>query len=348
MKRRAFTLIELLVVIAIIAILIGLLLPAVQKVREAASRMKCSNHLKQLGLALHNFHDTRGGLPPGFVSEDSNITNGDHTGFTFFLPYVEQDNLHRQYTFDQPWWALANYAAVGQSITLFLCPSNRSTGTIDLAPMAAQWSTPLPPKVGCTDYAFSKGSNGAVHRDVNRTPGATRGVFGISPEVKTIGMKLVEILDGTSNTFAMGEASGGTTFFLVRSLSNPSQPAISVLTGLPAIVDQSWSAGAVTYASEPWYGSVFGVTAQYGLLPNPRDEPMNQRLVAPTIWGDDPRGDNASGRDMVSGFRSKHIGGCNFLFCDGGVRFIKQAVTPEVYRALSTSQGGETIANTDF
>ncbi len=125
----------------------------------------------------------------------------------------------------------------------------------------------------------------------------------------------------------------------------PNRTVVDLLTGEEMFIEQSWSAGCTGGVGYPYYGSVFAVTAQYGLGSNPRDEPMNPagRLVAPTMDGADPSGDNANGMDWVSGFRSLHSGGCNFLFCDGGVRFIRREVSADIYRALSTHAGGEVI-----
>jgi prepilin-type N-terminal cleavage/methylation domain-containing protein/prepilin-type processing-associated H-X9-DG protein len=348
-ERQAFTLLELLVVIAIISVLIGLLIPAVQQVREAANRVKCANHLKQLGLALHNYHLTQQCFPPGMVSSSSNLSDADATGFTYLLPYLEQDNTHRLYHFDVPWFNEENFTAVGIPVKLFFCPSNRDLGFIDLRQVAQEWQTTLPAQVAACDYAFCRGANGAVNRDWTRIPASVRGVFNIRPlgEGRS-GVRLEDISDGTSSTFAMGEAAGGNPRFLVRDLADPTKPVLERLTGQTVVVEQSWGASGVTDASHPYFGSVFAVTAQYGLPPDPRDEPMNRSPTTPSIFSNDPRGDNRSGKDWISGFRSLHRGGCHFLFCDGSVRFLSQAIQPDIYRALSTYAGGEVVAADGF
>jgi prepilin-type N-terminal cleavage/methylation domain-containing protein/prepilin-type processing-associated H-X9-DG protein len=346
--RAGLTLIELLVVIAIIAVLVAMLLPAVQKVREAANRMRCANNLKQLGLALHHFNDVRGSFPPGMVSGGLNLGDAEATGFTFLLPYLEQDNTYRLYDFETPWYQPPNYDVIAIPVKLFYCPSNRDHGEIDLAPIAAQWGVPLPPQAASCDYAFCKGSDGSLSPRWSRCPLRVRGVFG-PRDPGQLGVTLLEITDadGTSNTIAMGDAAGGTPFFLVRDLGDPTQPVLDPTTGLPIPIDQSWSAAGVTDVAHPYYGSAFAVTAQYGLAPDPGDEPMNRRPATPTVNGGDPFGDNRTGRDLTSGFRSRHPDGCNFLFCDGSVRYLHQNIDPAVYRALSTYAGGEAASGTE-
>jgi prepilin-type processing-associated H-X9-DG protein/prepilin-type N-terminal cleavage/methylation domain-containing protein len=344
-QRIGFTLIELLVVIGIIAVLIGLLIPAVQQVRAAGQRAECQNHLHQLGLALHGYHGTESCFPPGMISPDSNILEATATGFTFLLPYLEQDNTYKIYHFDQPWYQPANYQAVGVQVKLFYCPSNRTSGVMDLSAISQQWGYDLPPVAATCDYAFCKGANGALNYDWTKVPLPVRGVFHVRPpDLPQSGVRLTDITDGTSSTIAMGDAAGGSPQFLVRDLANPSRPVIDVLTGQPARMEQSWSAAGATDPSHPYYASVFAVTAQYGMPGDPRDEPMNRRPGTPTVFSGDPRGDNRVGRDSISGFRSLHSGGCNFLMCDGSVHFMKETIRADVYRALSTYAGGETLS----
>jgi prepilin-type N-terminal cleavage/methylation domain-containing protein len=121
-RRTAFTLVELLVVIAVISILIGLLLPAVQRARESANRIKCTNNLKQLGLAMHNHHDTFGTLPPNKLGE------GMATWAVLILPEIEQDNIYRQWNLDKTYWE-QNSIARESRVPVYFCPSRRAPGS---------------------------------------------------------------------------------------------------------------------------------------------------------------------------------------------------------------------------
>jgi len=190
-QQCAFTLIELLVVIAIIGVLIGLLLPAVQKVRESAARTECQNNLKQIGLALHSYHNEHKAFPPS----DTNTPNKAHSWVAFILPYMEQIGIYNRYRFQNDWFDLKNQKAVSKQIALLYCPST------PIAPPRVDANYPSLP--ACSDY--------------NVTMGVAAGLVavGLVPPTDLTGVmttnnpsRIASVTDGTSSTILVAEDAG--------------------------------------------------------------------------------------------------------------------------------------------
>lgn len=206
-KRGAFTLIELLVVIAIIAVLIGLLVPAVQKVREAANRMQCSNNLKQMGIAVHSFHDVRGALP-------TTRLDNRYTWMVEILPYIEQDGLFKLWNMNSGGFHTQAQAARETPVKTYFCPSRRSASTQPVTDTMDGTTTPA--NGAPADYAACTGdpATGASNDywwPVGTRPGCN-GVFRLSNDWSTTpsgpnrpGNRMADITDGTSNTAMVGE-----------------------------------------------------------------------------------------------------------------------------------------------
>jgi prepilin-type N-terminal cleavage/methylation domain-containing protein len=226
--RRGFTLIELLVVIAIIAVLIALLLPAVQQAREAARRTQCKNNLKQLGLAMHNYHDAHGMFPPGIVDDDSYPNGGHTTGFLLLLPFIEETALYNSYntrTGLRPnpaglatdssnqllapqvgpqgavWNNVVNSTTISKQLAQFFCPSNRNEGLVYLN--SPQYVA------GATDYGMCNGATATQCSNPSSIGYLSQlgGCFSVNSK-----SRIKDMLDGTSLTVVMGEISGGETF----------------------------------------------------------------------------------------------------------------------------------------
>ena len=310
-RRSAFTLIELLVVIAIIAVLIGLLLPAVQKVREAASRMKCQNNLKQLGLGLHNYHDANGAFPAAVqqVRRQNNPNQvWTHSWTPYVLPYVEQEALYRQYNFDQNWDRGSNNAVGGpirQALSVFLCPSTPGGPT----------SRKIPSNRGPTDYAATTERNWpnaflSTPEPLKSAQWGTGdpffiGILGKTTRNTKSERRITDITDGTTNTFLLGECAGRNNLYFRGAL----QPGSA--------------------SNGPW------------AAPNARLQLGGFNPANPSS----PTGPCTVSCVNDKEFYSFHTGGANACMGDGSVRFVRASTSMDVLLALLTRARGEVISD---
>jgi prepilin-type N-terminal cleavage/methylation domain-containing protein/prepilin-type processing-associated H-X9-DG protein len=319
MKRKGFTLIELLVVIAIIAVLIGLLLPAVQKVREAAARMSCTNNLKQLGLAAHNYHGVFDSFPPGTnlwptpTGANPPVQQAPVTGkaFSFFealLPFVEQDNIYKSLDFTSPnnfnhfnWDSQYNRgncdsptAPGATPIKTFLCPS-------DTGPTQTTWvSNGHTFYFGANSYGGNAGRHSFFWLDASQD-----GIFYLNSKVR-----FADVTDGTSNTFLFGER---------KRLD----PVYDRIYG-PTFGNRSGWAWSNTLGG---FDFLFATTVPINwMMP---DVPSDPGFVL-----EDKR---------FEAFGSFHTNGANFAFADGSVKFLSQTTPLTILQLLAIRNDGQVI-----
>jgi prepilin-type N-terminal cleavage/methylation domain-containing protein/prepilin-type processing-associated H-X9-DG protein len=366
---RGFTLIELLVVIAIIAILIGLLLPAVQKVREAANRTRCLNNLKQIALACHNYESAYSTLPPGSGPTPASqpAANSRPSLQAWILPYVEQAALYNRFNFN---WDVngnngspnSNAAARQVQVPFYLCPSDPSRATIASSANAAD-NPPVPAGVaGRSNYFGSLGAQAyAAGVYVPALVPFTGVFFYLPPQGATgatfdgKGTKVLTIADGTSNTCMFAEVLRGHNTagtrdpqdvrFLVFTATAPNATTPSSDDLVPNAACDT-NNPSLRYTGLQYYRNLIATSLYtHTRLPN---SPLGD-------CGDTGTRSNSYGTDSGTLFaghqtaRSAHGGGVNVCMADGSTRFVRDSITLEIWRALGTKAGpeGEAMINLD-
>jgi prepilin-type N-terminal cleavage/methylation domain-containing protein/prepilin-type processing-associated H-X9-DG protein len=306
LKRRAFTLVELLVVIAIIGILVALLLPAVQAAREASRRMSCSNNLKQIGLAMHNYHSTYNTFPVA-----RNPFPLVHSSLSRLLPFCEHEHLQKLVDYSTPLSSAANVAASQVTVGLFVCPSDPADGQIP----------------GMLDG----GSNYVAN---NGTGTVGFGLIASGDGVFTqTNLGFREMIDGSSNTMAFSESTlGKGTASTGPTPLDPRREVLEVPGGNDT-TPAACNSGSGTWSGKrggKWLDGHYGNTLyNHFYAPNPREWDCG----------------NGSHNKALSTARSFHSGGVNALLCDGSGRFVSNTIDLTVWRALSTRAGGEVVSD---